>query len=302
MSSNNDCNGLAGNVLITAFNVSNEHCGVADHAKRLSALIGIPYNQDKLLCRCKILNLHYPVRGWKNSLLSCMAALLAFFFHTKIILTLHEFERSSWLRRLSSKMLIMLSKKVFVVDNHELKGGKFIDFFSFSNFNEPSFEARGTSQCNEVGFIGFGANKGVSIFLDIASALSSRFTFKAIGQPLLAPQIKDMGFLSADMFVNEVQALGVAFLPYPDGVGERRGTFFLCLSLGVPVVTIAGGYTPSCLLELSGVYFLTLDECRDFKKVSSVFSQAVHGERPILPDQYRPEKVSELYEEVLSSL
>jgi glycosyltransferase involved in cell wall biosynthesis len=60
------------------------------------------------------------------------------------------------------------------------------------------------------------------------------------------PVVWDLG-LSADDVAERLSRTRIAYLPFPDGASERRGSLIALLAQGVPTVTTRGVATPQAM-------------------------------------------------------
>lgn len=210
-----------------------------------------------------IVHFQYPVVAWRKS----FYPLIFIFFYKilfggKIVLTLHEFDRSHILRKFLC--LILLSFADYWVTTSYFEAG-IINRLNFwrkkinvipigSNIN---YKPKSRVDKGEVVYFGLLApNKGLEIFLSISdSLLISDYRFAVIGQvasgcddwlsklKLSNPKIDFYLNLPSDEVSELLSSFNIALLPYPDGVSERRGTALAALAHGLNVVCTEGRAT-----------------------------------------------------------
>ncbi len=115
-------------------------------------------------------------------------------------------------------------------------------------------------------------DKGLETFLGVARTLADSvpgLECLVIGSPVFnsaeyarrlqaryaAAPLRWLTGLSAEAVSEELRRGRVAYLPFPDGASERRGSLLACLGAGLPVVTTAGKHTTASLkssVEVAG--------------------------------------------------
>jgi glycosyltransferase involved in cell wall biosynthesis len=182
------------------------------------------------------------------------------------ILILHEYSNSARLRRCVNLLLLACTQHRLITTAFE-RGmlpehfGRTTHLINVAGNLTVDSESPGGVPSNRHGVVYFGLiapNKGLEHFAAAAKALeSSGMKTSIVGavQPkdeaYALDLLKELKDLNCDVFLDlppeRVMALllkhRTAFLPYPDGASERRGSLVACASAGLPIITTFGSST-----------------------------------------------------------
>ena len=266
------------------------HCGVKDSAKVLSRVLpGAGFTVDvmapvswrpaavlRLIRQIRqgkydILHIQYPSIGHRYSLVPHLLGLLRLTRGT--VVTLHEFSAFKLPQRLSTHLFRLSAGTILFGSDFERTcynrrlgqlGPKQEIFPILSNV--PAVLSTGARDLSVVYFGQIRPNRGLESFLELArlSAVQKRpFGFHVIGsisEPLrsyahdLQEQAPAEVRWSVDLPFEDVgQILGhsfAAYLPFPDGVSERRGSLLASWLNGLPVLSSIGPATTPVLADL----------------------------------------------------
>jgi glycosyltransferase involved in cell wall biosynthesis len=216
-----------------------------------------------------IIHVQYPTYAYGASIVPHLSTLFA---KCPIVITFHELAHSHALRKLSS-ILFVLKGDALVFCSQEDR-----DYYrdKIPAFRPQSFTIpiasnipvlNGTVVREEDVIVTFGQirpRKGIEQFVELArlsQAEGRAYRFLVIGATLgrfqsYWEQLRAdaqglpiewrLGVERAEVARAIAQA-GAAYLPFPDGASERRGTLLAVLGNGVPTVTTHGRHTPSAL-------------------------------------------------------
>lgn len=266
------------------------HCGVKDGAYQLAeALAPLGFDVDVLAPkawnlsavwrfvgrlrqgRYDILHVQYPSIGYRGSLAPHVLGLV----HTSraTVATLHEFSTFNKLQQLSTHIFRWSSNTILFASEFEksnfnrrlgLLGATQVVFPVVSQVPYvPSSNGRDTTV---VYFGQIRPGKGLEGYLDLARhsiKLGRHYEFHAIGSisktheayarslaAKAAPEVR----WSFDLSFEEVgRILGrsfAAYLPFPDGASERRGSLAAAWFSGLPVLSLTGAATTPTIREL----------------------------------------------------
>jgi glycosyltransferase involved in cell wall biosynthesis len=266
------------------------HCGVKDGAHQLAeALASQGFDVDVMAPkawsllevwrfagrlrqgRYDILHVQYPSIGYRGSLGPHFLGLLG--TSRAAVATLHEFSTFTKLQQLSTHIFRWSGGTILFASEFErssfnrrlgLLGATQVVFPVVSQV--PYVPSSSGRDATVVYFGQIRPNKGLEAFLDLArdSIKSGRpYEFHAIGsvskaheayaQSLAAtapPQVR----WSFDLSFEEVgRTLGrsfAAYLPFPDGASERRGSLAAAWFNGLPVLSLIGAATTPSIREL----------------------------------------------------
>ncbi len=216
-----------------------------------------------------IIHLQYPISSLRPSPIQHFLPLC---LKIPVVVTLHEYSELNILRRLSISAFLAANKLVFT-NEHEFRC--FSATYPFIRpktnvipigSNIPVLSNPGKRHLHVISYFGLiRPNKGLDQFLELAE-LSERkkrtYTFKIIGsvpkrkdsyyRTMLArsAQLKNIQWkrnLDAMQVAKELAMSGFAYLWYPDGASERRGSLLATLENGAIVITRHGRQTPDGL-------------------------------------------------------
>jgi glycosyltransferase involved in cell wall biosynthesis len=227
--------------------------------------------REILLSGAEIIHIQYPTEGYGYSIVPQ----LLFMLLGKIkVVTLHEFSSKSLAGKLAIYIFFLFSSKLIFTTLEEyvyaLKRAPFIKAKSQViniGSNISFITSEGIKKYDVVYFGHIRPSKGLEKYIELvekASLEGKHFKFLIIGQIVSGyesyfDEIKQLGkILNIDMRINipsDIVALLLsqskfAYLPYPDGVTRRRGSFIATLGNGCNVITTKGRATPIEFEEL----------------------------------------------------
>ncbi len=213
-----------------------------------------------------IIHLQYPISSLRPSPIQHILSLC---LKIPVVVTIHECSELNILRRLSISAFLAANKLVFT-NEHEFRHFSATHPFIRQKIhvipigsNIPFLSNPGEHHPHVISYFGLiRPNKGLDQFLELAE-LSERkkqtYTFKIIGsvpkrkdgyyRTILArsAQLKNIQWkrnLDATQVAKELAMSGFAYLWYPDGASERRGSLLATLGNGAIVITRHGRQTP----------------------------------------------------------
>lgn len=223
--------------------------------------------------------IQYPTMGYGWSLLP---QLLAIYFHCftkiKVVTVLHEFSKRTAKAKIATLLFNISDNLIFTSDFEKKEWTHFtkrrnkchtipiISNIPISSHCHRSIKNR------KIDLVYFGLimpNKGLEDFLSVAKKLKNkRKNINIIGKiaeghnsygEYIIKETKKIGInLLNNLNSNEVADClaesKVCFLPFPDGVSERRGSFLAALQNGCLITTYEGMYTTDAIKQ---VVFIT---------------------------------------------
>lgn len=217
----------------------------------------------------EVVHLQYPLASLRPSPIQ---HILPLYLRVPIIVTMHEYSGLNILRRLPMPALLAANKLIFT-NEHEL--GKFRAGYPNCRqktsmipigSNIPFITNSTNRDLRVISYFGLiRPNRGLDQFLDLAE-LSKRanrpYAFKILGavpkrkdryyrrmleRTLHAPNVQWKCNLDAPQVADELSMSGFAYLWYPDGASERRGSLLAAIGNGATIITRRGQQTPKSL-------------------------------------------------------
>jgi glycosyltransferase involved in cell wall biosynthesis len=255
-------------------------CGVADYAARLVRALsaqGVDIGQvclDRLrdlpaavrgLAPQTIVHVQYPLLAWRTSPIPVLMLLwLRLRGHRRLALTIHEFSRAHWARRMVCVVLARLSPMVLSTSQveasslrHRLAGRSPIEVVPIAS--NISVAPPSNAPVRRAGIVYFGLlapDKGLEQFFEIVAPWMDGATPVTVvgsvvpGHEAWLDALKARHGrarfrqgLSSDEVSAALRRATVAVLPYPDGISERRGSALAALAHGLQVVSTRGRAT-----------------------------------------------------------
>lgn len=225
----------------------------------------IKSSQDNLI------NIQYPSVGFGFSLVPHLLCLyFGLFTKKQVVVTLHEYTQMGWKGKLFMILVFISANKVIFTNIFErvaaIKKFPFVRKKStiikiYSNIPKSAIIKPIREKEFDIGYFGYiRPLKGLETFLDVVADLrkkSSNLSIYIMGQtqPIYESYYKTIIDKAVDLDVklllnkdmdevaNILANTKIAYLPYPDGVSERRGSFLAVIRNGCLVVTTKGKYT-----------------------------------------------------------
>jgi glycosyltransferase involved in cell wall biosynthesis len=218
-----------------------------------------------------IVHLQYPSIGYRGSLFPHLLGLMK--LADASVVTLHEYSALPRLQKISTQLFRGAARTLIfcshyersLYDRHLLTVGAPQVVIPIGS-NVPAATTSGSRDATVVYFGQIRPNKGIEQYLSLAkqSIESKRqFAFHIIGsapgvhQSYMsdlrrnAPQAVKWSIDLEFTKVSEVLAGSfAAYLPFPDGVSERRGSMLAALTNGLPVLSTIGAATPPEMLPV----------------------------------------------------
>lgn len=231
-----------------------------------------------------IIHIQYPSQGYG---LSFIPHLLSVYFKNTIV-TIHEVSHVKLLRRLSLFFFSLRSNIIFTNDFEYKNFKKLFPWFNKQKNVIPigsniivkeNLEYRTSSKnqdnnAEEVIYFGqIRPKKGIEDFIEAANLYwkkgdNSSLKFVIMGQVLpafkeyfgnLQNEIIDIVNIELRINLNEIEIFrnlrnaSIAYLPFPDGISERRGSFFAALASNTPVFSTSGSQTTNEIRNLVNI-------------------------------------------------
>lgn len=204
-------------------------------------------------------HLQYPTEGYGYSMVPLL--LIAFLPRKKTIVTVHELSNRNFLAYVYTLMLIFFARKVIVSNELErkhtcrflLNKHKVVVIPIASNIKASEFASR-KMEDRTVDLACFGhirPLKGIEDFIETVSILPGEPKALIIGQSLKKYEdyftdIKQKSDkMNIEVIANREEPgiadilanVKIAYLPFPDGVSNRRGSLLACIQNGCVIIT-----------------------------------------------------------------
>jgi glycosyltransferase involved in cell wall biosynthesis len=264
-------------------------CGVGDYTVCLARSLNLKgiethvifsgdWNLPRALQRCEesprakfdAVHIQYPTVGFGGSLIPHGLALLQ-----RCVVTVHEASRAHILRKLALLPFSIRPRRLVFTSECErqfaVRWAPWISQVSCVipiTSNISAFEGASKRSLDEILYFGLiMPNKGLENVIALgellkASGLSLKIRMVGSSPPKYGAYFEDLKSrtstfpiiwdhtLTDQQVAMRLASSSIAYLPYPDGVSERRATFKAALLNGVTVITTRGKHTPS---ELEGL-------------------------------------------------
>lgn len=221
--------------------------------------------------RINIINLQYPTMGYDGSILPHILSVYYSIFTKKIFsVTIHECSQLSNKAKIAELLILFFANKVIFTNNFELEyAAAFVPFLRkkskvikiFTNIEHTNF-SRSISE-RKYDLISFGLirpEKGIEEFIQVSKELKMRNPdLKIILAGKIQPKFSDYSFdmvKISERYIDEIfydkneQEIAeillnckIAYLPFPDGISERRGSALAVFKTGGLIVTKKGNFT-----------------------------------------------------------
>lgn len=228
------------------------------------------FNFFKVLKKIKkinpnIIHIQYPSRGYGSSF---MPQLISLYYKTFV--TIHEVSHSKLLRRLSLFFFSFRSKIIFTNQFEYNAFKKMYPWFKNrykiipigSNIHSYSSIPYDNRKKEIINFGQIRPKKGLEEVIKLAFLLKeNKLNYKVVIMGQLLPEFESYYNilmmnkyyesdyiewrlnLSEKEISNNYSSASYAYLPFPDGVSERRGSFFAALACQTPIFTTIGNQT-----------------------------------------------------------
>jgi glycosyltransferase involved in cell wall biosynthesis len=231
-----------------------------------------------------VVHLQYPMLSWRTSLLPLLAATtVRIGTPASVLVTFHEYSRAHWLRRALAILLgwsahgwiatCPLEEERLALRLGRRKGRGVVPIAANIRVSVAPVERSAEPTLIFFGLLAPG--KGLEDFLEAASRLTNwRGRIEVLGRPVLGHELWLEGLrarhggvrfavgLPEDEVSLHLRAANVAYLPYPDGVSERRGSALAALAHELQVVTSAGRSTTPGLARVVHLVQDVEEACR----------------------------------------
>ena len=235
---------------------------------------------------CDIVHLQYPSEGYRTSLVPQWVSM-----QVPLVVTIHDFLNSRIERRLACIPFFLFAKRLVFTTRYELDGvARLFPWIRRKSVVIPigtNIPADSTSRArsfDEILYFGLLApHKGLEQVLKLAEmaladGLNLRVHIVGTFPPRLRAYAEDLMASARNLPVRwtlgksplEVSRIlassSVAFMPFPDGASERRGSLKAAVSAGVVCITTAGSQTPEDMLR-AVVVIDTVEEAYERAKI-----------------------------------
>lgn len=234
----------------------------------------------------KNINIQYPSMGYKRSLLPQLLCIyIRLFTYKKVSVTFHEFCQMGTKGKIAASLFILFANKIIFTTEAEkldaekifpllkIKKVKIIRIFSNIPISQKANQNINSRNYDIVYFGYIRPKKGLEEFLIVCEKLKASLPYLKViiigqvqeefaeyAEKILADidknHYKYEGELSEIAVADMLADCKIAYLPYPDGISERRGTFWAALINKCIIVSKEGTHTTQMQRDIC---FLTPD-------------------------------------------
>lgn len=219
----------------------------------------LKYLRELLSTKSDLYHFQYPTEGYGYSLLPLL--LIVSLIRKKTIVTIHEISSRNKLAYIYTQLIIFFSNKIIVSNRLEEKHARRFVFYNkkilvipiSSNIQESKLSST-IFQDRETDLAYFGhirPLKGIESFLHSISHFNKKIKIKLVGQVLekyvdFFDKINiEAHELHVEMVLNKeenevadiLSQVKIVYLPFPDGISNRRGTLLASIQNGCVVVS-----------------------------------------------------------------
>lgn len=199
-------------------------------------------------------NIQYPSRGYAATILPhLLCVYLRLFTKRKVSVTFHELTQLGWKGSLFSYLLLLFANKLIFTNEFERDSAiKKLSCVSrkstvikiFSNISKSDFILKTSERKYEIGCFGYiRPMKGIETFIDAIKTIKEKYN-RPVYAYILGETLPDlleyndkiqkmaseagvtlMGGRPDKEVADILANTKIAYLPYPDGLSERRGSF-----------------------------------------------------------------------------
>lgn len=217
------------------------------------------------------INLQYPSMGFLNSLMPHLFCLyFRIFSKKKISVTVHEYTQLGWKGKFCTYIFLIFAHKLIFTNEFERHAAirswyktapKSTVIKIYSNIIAQDNLKKIENRQYDIGYFGYiRPEKGLEDYITVIANMKKKNTqlktyilgqtqpvYKQYYEDVLKQATAvgiDIILNKDDEFVSNVLAeTKIAYLPFPDGVSERRGSFLACVKNKMLVVTTEGLFT-----------------------------------------------------------
>lgn len=226
----------------------------------------------------KVVNIQYPSRGYEKSLFPhFLCVYLRLFTKKDVVVTIHEYTQIGWKGFLCAYLLLLFSSKLIFTNEFERNAAinkvplvkkKSTVIKIFSNISKSEISLKTSERAFEVGCFGYiRPMKGIENFIDTIRTIKEKYN-RPVNAYILGETLPDLMEYNekiqkmaseagvtimegrpdkevADILVNTK----IAYLPYPDGLSERRGSYLAFVRNLALIVSTEGPFVTNAQKE-----------------------------------------------------
>lgn len=266
-----------------------------------------------------VINIQYPSMGYAKSIMPHLLCMYYRLFTKKTVsVTIHEYSMVGWKAFLFEYIFLFFAHKLIFTNQYERAYAiKYVPWVRskstiikiFSNIPQSTGVKKMPERDYEIGYFGYIIpRKGIEEFIEVVESLKkSGITIKKpyiLG--MVMPEFKEYG----KEIINKAEKCGIsvfegcsdkevadtlastkiAFLPFPDGLSERRGSFLACIKNGMYLVSKEGQFVTEQMRKSFSIVSSTEDAVVELKKLLSISD----AELSVLQDKVKDYVNSEL--------
>ena len=248
-----------------------------------------------------VFHLQYPSLGMGKSPAPALLPLV--FGGKRVVVTLHEFEQFNLIRKMYFFITALTDARFIFTNEYERQN--FLRFFPWAkkksalipignNISVVPYDG-GSSETRVIYFGQIAPDKGIEEFLEMVAHLRAKGNdipclimgalldpssalAVAVQQAAKEHNIECLYNLSSENVSKELQKSSIAFLAFPEGISDKRGSALACLTHGLSVITKHADLTPEWWKE-------TTYHAQTHEEAADIIETIVSGEGKMEAEQ-----------------
>lgn len=243
-----------------------------------------------------VINIQYPSMGYAKSIIPHLLCMYYRLFTKKTVtVTIHEYSMVGWKAFLFEYIFLLFANKLIFTNQYERAYAiKYVPWVKskssiikiFSNIPQSDNVKPMSEREYEIGYFGYIIpRKGIEEFINVVDSLKTSGLkiktpyilgmvmpeFKEYGEEIIRKAEKCGIYVFEGCSDKEVAdtlaSTKIAFLPFPDGLSERRGSFLACIKNGMYLVSKEGQFVTENMRNSFSIVSSSDESINELKKL-----------------------------------